>query len=349
MNGILRAWTAIVTGRHPVLSIEITRECPLRCPGCYAYQEGHVAAGLGLRDVADYKGDELVDRVMALVRAERPVHVSIVGGEPLVRFRELNRILPRLAEMGIYTQVVTSAVRPIPAEWASLRRLDLSVSVDGLQPEHDARRKPATYERVLRHIAGHRITVHCTVTRQMAGRDGYLEEFVRFWSDVPAVRRIWMSLYTPQIGELSVERLRPEDRRRVLADIAGFVSRYPKLGIGHGVLAAFAEPPASPSACTFARITRCVSADLVHTVRPCQLGGRPDCAQCGCLASAGLAAVTRQRLPLGVTLEPILERSLRFGERWRRVRDAVTGRTPEAGTETGPAPTTAPVPSPETQ
>ena len=40
------------------------------------------------------------------------------------------------------------------------------VSIDGLQPEHDARRTPATYDRILKHIAGHQITVHCTVTRQ---------------------------------------------------------------------------------------------------------------------------------------------------------------------------------------
>ena len=104
--------------------------------------------------------------------------MSIVGGEPLVRFRELNDILPRLAERGIYTQLVTSAVRPIPIEWAQLRRLQLVVSIDGLQPEHDERRKPATYDRILKHINGHSITVHCTVTRQQVRRDGYLEEFV---------------------------------------------------------------------------------------------------------------------------------------------------------------------------
>ena len=123
-----------------------------------------------------------------LVDEHKPLHVSIVGGEPLVRFRELNTILPRLAERGIYSQLVTSAVRPIPAEWAALRRLQLVVSIDGLQPEHDIRRTPATYDRILKHIAGHQITVHCTVTRQQVQRDGYLEEFLRFWSANPNVR-----------------------------------------------------------------------------------------------------------------------------------------------------------------
>ena len=105
--------------------------------------------------------------------------MSLVGGEPLVRYRELDVLLPRLAERGLYVQVVTSAVRPIPAEWASITHLQICVSIDGLQPEHDVRRTPATYDRILKHIEGHQITVHCTVTRQQVQRDGYIETFIR--------------------------------------------------------------------------------------------------------------------------------------------------------------------------
>ena len=170
-----------------------------------------------LRQVSDFKGAELVERFFRLIDEHRPVHVSIVGGEPLVRFRELNEILPRLASMGVYTQLVTSAVRPIPLEWASLPRLQICVSIDGLQPEHDVRRTPATYDRILKHIKGHQITVHCTVTRQQSRRDGYLDEFVAFWSSNSDTRQIWISLYTPQIGEESPERLTPDDRERVVA------------------------------------------------------------------------------------------------------------------------------------
>ena len=100
-------------------------------------------------------------------------------------------------------QVVTSAVRPIPLAWATIPRLQICVSIDGLQPEHDVRRTPATYDRILKHIEGQQITVHCTVTRQQTLREGYIEEFVRTWSDNPNVRTIWLSLYTPQIGEES--------------------------------------------------------------------------------------------------------------------------------------------------
>src|SRR5829696_2236953 len=196
---IVQAWGKILSGHRPNLSIEITKECPLRCPGCYAYGDEHLGGDVTLRGLADYKGDELVSRFMAMIDRHRPLHVSIVGGEPLVRYRELGQILPQLAQRGIHTQVVTSAVRPIPAEWAGLPRLQVVVSIDGLPAEHDVRRTPATYERILKHIVGHQITVHCTVTRQQVNRPGYLEEFLAFWSAKTETRKIWISLYTPQV------------------------------------------------------------------------------------------------------------------------------------------------------
>src|SRR5881628_1314580 len=180
MEGIFAAWGRILAGYTPALSIEITRECPLRCPGCYAYGDDHLGGDLTLREVRDFKGQALVDGVMALVDRHRPLHVSIVGGEPLVRYRELNTILPLLAARHIHVQLVTSAVREIPGEWRGIPRLSIVVSIDGLQPEHDARRAPATYDRILTHIEGQQITVHCTVTRQQA-RPGYLTAFTNFW------------------------------------------------------------------------------------------------------------------------------------------------------------------------
>src|SRR5687767_922413 len=235
MEGLISAWGKILRGYRPSLSIEITRECPLRCPGCYAYGDDHLGGDVTLRQVTDYKGQDLIDRVLAIVDEEKPIHVSIVGGEPLVRFRELNVILPKLAARGVYTQVVTSAVRPIPAEWAAIPRVQVCVSIDGLQPEHDVRRTPATYDRIVTHIAGHQITVHCTVTRQQVRREGYLEEFLRFWQGNPHTRLIWVSLYTPQVGELSTERLTKDDRARVIADIRRLMPSYSKLQMLDGM------------------------------------------------------------------------------------------------------------------
>src|SRR5438477_12764582 len=100
-----------------MMSIEITRECPLHWPGCYAYGDQHLGGEVRLRDLADFRGDALVEGVLELVRRHRPLHVSLVGGEPLVRHRELSLILPILSEMRVHTMVVTSAVIPIRRAW----------------------------------------------------------------------------------------------------------------------------------------------------------------------------------------------------------------------------------------
>lgn len=326
-SDITRAWGRILTGHAPSLSIEITRECPLSCPGCYAYNDDHLGNGVTLRQVRDFKGQELIDGVLALVEKHKPLHLSIVGGDPMVRLFELEELLPKLTEMGIHCQVVTSAFRKIPAEWTKNPRITISVSIDGLPAEHDVRRKPATYERILRNIAGCEITVHCTITRQMLAREGYLAEFMEFWQERPETKKVWFSLYTPQIGEISSERLTKEDRRRVVEELVALRSRFSKLEMSERVIRAYLTPPASPDKCTFARTTETISADLTSKIVPCQFGGNPDCSQCGCVASAALHVVHNHTLPGGIRVGAIYEASQRVGAAVSRMRD---GKKPKA-------------------
>jgi sulfatase maturation enzyme AslB (radical SAM superfamily) len=322
MEWIIPAWGRILAGYTPALSLEITRECPLRCPGCYAYGDDHLGGELTLRQVRDFKGQELIDGVLALVDKHKPLHLSIVGGEPLVRYKELDTLLPLLAGRGIHTQLVTSAVREIPKHWATIPKMSIVVSIDGLQPEHDVRRTPATYDRILKHITGHQIVVHCTVTRQLINRPGYLEEFLKFWSEKPETRKIWFSLYTPQLGEESEERLTPADRKLVVADMMALRLRYPKLEAPEGLINVYAHPPESPDECVFARTTTSVSADLKTRITPCQFGGAPDCSNCGCIASAGLAALARHQLFGFIPVGSIFTGSVALGEQVRRFRPA---------------------------
>lgn len=299
-SDVIQAWKSVLSGRRPSLAIEITRECPLRCPGCYAYEEGHVG-GVSLRQLHDKRGDDLVQGVLALVDEHRPLHLSLVGGDPLVRHREVTRLLPLLEDRGIYVQVVTSAFRQIPPEWARIERLNIVVSIDGLQPEHDQRRNPATYARILESIRGHQVIVHCTITGQMMKRQSYLQEFIEFWSAKPEIRKIWMSMFTPQVGAAGPEILTREERVRAVKELLGLRRLFPKLDMPEGLIREFLHPPESPEACIFAQTTHTISADLKSKITPCQFGGNPDCSQCGCIASMGLAAVGNHKLALGVT------------------------------------------------
>jgi len=316
---LVRAWGRILSGYYPSLSVEITRECPLRCPGCYAYEPEHLGELGPLRSVADQNGAKLIDGVLDLVHRYRPVHVSIVGGEPLVRFRELDVLLPRLSKMGIGVQVVTSAVRAIPATWATINNLTLSVSIDGLQPEHDERRKPATYERIIKNIQGHKINVHCTITRQMTGRAHYFEQFLEFWSARPEVKKIWFSIFTPQMGEQAEEKLSSTERLQVLNELASLRQRFPKVLLLNSVLRGYRNPPNSPADCIFSRTTVNFTADLKNRISPCQFGGQPDCSQCGCFASAALNAVGRHRVLKVLPVRTLYEVSDAIGKRTARM------------------------------
>ncbi len=325
-SDIVRAWGRILVGRVPCMSIEITRQCPLSCPGCYAYGNHHLGATGSLTQLREFKGTQLVRGVLSLIDIHRPLHLSIVGGEPLVRWREITQLLPELERRKIHTQIVTSAVRQIPLEWRHARRFTLVVSIDGLPPEHDRRRAPATYDRILRHIRGHAITVHCTVTRQMTQRTGYLGDFVEFWAAQSEVRKIWVSLYTPQLGEESPEILPPEVREQVISELAVLKDSFPKLELPTSLLQAYRQPPADPNRCMFALTTQTISVDLKTKVTPCQIGGKPDCRQCGCVAAAAMEAVNRHRLPIGLRTGAIygVSRALGFCLRgWREAQSSL--------------------------
>ena len=311
---IFQAWGKILKGEQPSLSIEITRECPLQCPGCYAYNDAHLGGGRTLRDLNDRKGQSLVDGVLEVVDRLKPLHLSIVGGDPLVRYRELELLIPPLLARGIHVQIVTSAFRTMGSTWASLARLHVVVSIDGLQPEHDVRRAPATYDRILKNIVGQKITIHCTVTGQMMKRPGYLAEFLEFWSPRPEIKKVWFSLFTPQVGDRLPEMLGAEERARFIADMSQLRKQYPKLDMPEAVIQQFASPPRRPEDCVFALTTQTLSADLQTKITPCQFGGNPDCASCGCIASMGLASIAAHKLGGMLSVGTIFKASVKIGQ-----------------------------------
>lgn len=303
-----------------MLSIEITRECPLSCPGCYAYGDSHLGGTTTLRELSDFRGDQLIKGVLELVRRHKPMHVSLVGGEPMVRHRELGRILPALSEMGVFTMVVTSGVIAIPPDWMEIPRLRVAVSVDGLPEHHNERRKPATYERILSNVAGRSINVHWVITRPMLSRTSYLEEYVAFWNARPEVDHIWVSLYSPQIGEESEERLMPQDRELVARELPQLGRSYRKLLLPEGMGRAFVKPPANPDDCLFSKMSMNYSADLRTHVEPCVFGGTPDCSQCGCSISSALHWIRDVRVAGPVKVGHLVQGSLNVGSVLRKLR-----------------------------
>jgi hypothetical protein len=213
----------------------------------------------------------------------------------------------------------------IPQEWMKIPRLRVAVSVDGLPEHHDERRKPATYERILNNIAGRSINVHWVITRPMLSRSSYLEEYVGFWNARPQVDHIWVSLYSPQVGEQSAERLTEEDRVRVAQELPRLRRVYPKLLVSDGMMRAFVTPPSSPDDCLFSKMSTNYSADLQTRVEPCVFGGNPDCSQCGCSISSALHWIRGVQIAGPLQVGHLVRSTLRVGSAVRSLRGEADG------------------------
>ena len=103
-------------------------------------------------------------------------------------------------------------------------------------------------------------------------RPGYLAEFVNFWNAKNEIKRIWFSLFTPQIGASAPEILSAEERQQTISELLRLRRLYPKLDMRESVIREFLHPPASPEECIFALTTRTISADLKSAITPCQFG-----------------------------------------------------------------------------
>jgi hypothetical protein len=74
-------------------------------------------------------------------------------------------------------------------------------------------------------------------------RHGYLDDFAAFWSSRPEARTIWFSLFTPQKGQDSTERLNPAQRALALERLDRVARRFPKVYLSRAVLQGYARPP----------------------------------------------------------------------------------------------------------
>jgi len=192
--------------------------------------------------------------------------------------------------------------------------------VDGLPEHHDVRRQPATYQRILQNIEGREINVHWVITRPMLSRPDYLQEYVSFWSARPEVNRIWVSVYTPQLGEQSAETLTPEDRQILARRLSSLNREYPKLLLTDGMAEALLHPPSGPEDCLFSRMSANYSADLQSRVEPCVFGGAPDCSQCGCAISSALHWIRSVKVVGPVKVGHFVKGSIAVGTLMNRLR-----------------------------
>jgi len=148
----------------------------------------------------------------------------------------------------------------------------------------------------------------------MMKQPGYLKNFLQYWTPRPEIRKVWFSLFTPQVGDRLPEMLKPDERQHAIADMLELRNEFPKLDMPAALIRQFAAPPRSPKDCVFAITTQTLSADLKTKIVPCQFGGNPDCGSCGCVASMGLAAIAEHKLGGIIPVGALFKASVRIGQ-----------------------------------
>ena len=137
-----------------------------------------LGGGVTLRDLHDRKGQELIDGVLEVVDRLRPLHLSLLSeATRLSGIASSKLMIPAIASIGEFTS------RLSPARSGPLRRvgrhsltMNVVVSIDGLQPEHDVATRTGDLRSNPENIAGQKITIHCTITGQMMKHPRLFEE-----------------------------------------------------------------------------------------------------------------------------------------------------------------------------
>ena len=161
--------------QSPPLAVlaELTHRCPLQCPYC--------SNPLALEGVDDELGTEEWCRVVDETAALGAYQIHFSGGEPTVR-KDLPTLVRRAADLGLYTNLITSGIlldelKIATLMEAGLEHVQLSLQdtsakpadrIAGMQAAHE---KKLTVASLIRD-AGLSLTINCVFHRQNLERLG---------------------------------------------------------------------------------------------------------------------------------------------------------------------------------
>lgn len=130
------------------IAFKLTNRCDLRCTHCYQWSEIGYHHSLLRED----KGRDLplatIEKVLEATRELRS-NVFLWGGEPLV-YREWDGLVDLLVQYERWTSVCTNGTmidRRLGSLLRMSRQLELSISIDGFEQEHEALRGERAFTR----------------------------------------------------------------------------------------------------------------------------------------------------------------------------------------------------------
>jgi radical SAM protein with 4Fe4S-binding SPASM domain len=149
------------------VAFKLTNRCDLRCSHCYQWgDDGYHKSLLGRGRGQDLPLS-IIEKVLEATRVRRS-NVFLWGGEPLV-YREWEGLIELLTAHERWTSICTNGTmieRRLDSLLPFSQHLEMSISIDGFAPEHDALRGAGTFDRTL---AGLRTLVHAKRAGQYHG------------------------------------------------------------------------------------------------------------------------------------------------------------------------------------
>jgi MoaA/NifB/PqqE/SkfB family radical SAM enzyme len=208
--------------RYPAAMVNITNHCNLRCKHCFVFRDGNPN---------EPDGEMKPDRLIAELRRLRDRHgirsMLWMGGEPMLRWRILERGLPLFARNTITTNG-TVPLKDFGQDFGP--GLTYVVSVDGPREVNDRVRGSGVFDRVMGTVAaipdGFQPTLmaQCVLHRE---NQHCLDELVE--ALLPTrIQGLTFSFYVPRAAEKSPRAWESnEERERAIDIVFELKRRYP--------------------------------------------------------------------------------------------------------------------------
>lgn len=135
------------------LLLEPTHDCNINCPDCYMH---------GFDAIPDLEEEVFLESVLDPVIESGVSHVTLLGGEPMLKPELMTEIVGRLRRADVYAKMLTNGILVDERNAAALDEAGLNrieVSMDGFTAAtNDKVRGAGTFERILECIAHFRRT-----------------------------------------------------------------------------------------------------------------------------------------------------------------------------------------------
>ncbi len=140
-------YESLIDNKFNQVILELTERCNLRCGYCTYNEDCDSDRGFGERDMSEEVARKAIDYAIAHSTESDILHVTFYGGEPLLRYDLMKKCMDYvLNECGekVYFAFTTNCMAvtaKMAKELSRLKRITVTVSIDGPEDIHDMFRK----------------------------------------------------------------------------------------------------------------------------------------------------------------------------------------------------------------